>query len=76
MILSNRFASDFKTNQKMNRRFILFVNLFFLSILSAFAQSGNIKGQVTTSDNQPMEFVNVGVKGMAKGTPTDRRGSF
>jgi len=60
----------------MNRKFILFLNLFFLSILGAFAQSGSIKGQVTTSDNQPMEFVNVGVKGMAKGNSTDRKGNF
>lgn len=60
----------------MIRRFILFLNLFFLSIFGVFAQSGSIKGQVTTSDNQPMEFVNVGVKGIAKGNTTDRRGNF
>ncbi|MDR7130306.1 iron complex outermembrane receptor protein [Algoriphagus sp. 4150] len=60
----------------MNRRFILLLNLYFLSILGAFAQSGSIKGQVTTSDNQPMEFVNVGIKGIAKGNTTDRRGNF
>ncbi len=47
-----------------------------MSILGAIAQSGSIKGQVTTSDNQPMEFVNVGIKGMAKGNTTDRKGNF
>jgi len=60
----------------MNRRFLLFLNLFLLSVASALAQSGTIKGQVVTSDNQPMEFVNVGVKGLAKGNTTDRKGNY
>lgn len=47
-----------------------------MCIFSAAAQNGSIKGQVTTADKQPMEFVNVGVKGLAKGNTTDRKGNF
>ncbi|WPR75569.1 TonB-dependent receptor [Algoriphagus sp. NG3] len=60
----------------MNRRFLLLTSLFFLCVSSAFAQSASIKGYVTTSDDQPMEFVNVGIKGLTKGNATDRNGFF
>ncbi len=60
----------------MNRISILLLNLFFLCIGNVFAQSASIKGTVTTSDKQPMEFVNVGIKGLAKGNTTDRKGYF
>ncbi|UZD24414.1 TonB-dependent receptor [Algoriphagus halophytocola] len=60
----------------MNRRFLLLTSLFFLCVFGAFAQSASIKGFVTTSDDRPMEFVNVGIKGLAKGQATDRNGFF
>ncbi|MBN3584200.1 TonB-dependent receptor [Algoriphagus aestuarii] len=60
----------------MNRISLLILNLFFLSIGNVFAQMASIKGTVTTSDKQPMEFVNVGIKGLAKGNTTDRKGFF
>ncbi|EAZ80530.1 TonB-dependent receptor [Algoriphagus machipongonensis] len=60
----------------MNCRLLLFVSLFFLSTITVFAQSGSIQGVVTTSDLQPLEFVNVGLKGFAKGNTTDRKGFY
>ncbi|MEB2783782.1 TonB-dependent receptor [Algoriphagus persicinus] len=60
----------------MNRRILLLTSLFCLCIFAAFAQSASIKGFVTTSDEQPMEFVHVGIKGLAKGNATDRNGFF
>ena len=60
----------------MNRRFILLLNLFFLIGYHVLAQNAVIKGTVLTSDKQPLEFVNVGIKGLAKGSTTDRNGFF
>lgn len=60
----------------MSRQFILLLITIFLNASLVFGQSGNIKGVVSTSDNQPIEFVNVGVKGLAKGNSTDRKGFY
>ena len=60
----------------MNRRILLLTNLFFLCVFNAFSQTASIKGFVTTSDDQPLEFVNVGIQGLAKGNATDRNGFF
>lgn len=55
-------------------------NLLFSLLLFTFnyaiAQTGTIKGQVKTSDGQPLEFVNVGIKGLSKGSTTDRYGNY
>ena len=60
----------------MNIRFISFALLFGLLSAFAFGQNASLKGQVTTSDNQPLEFVNVGIKGQSKGSTTDRFGRY
>ncbi|WP_339868740.1 TonB-dependent receptor [uncultured Algoriphagus sp.] len=60
----------------MNRKILLLSTLFYLCVFGIFAQSASIKGFVKTSDDQPMEFVNVGIKGLAKGNATDRNGFF
>lgn len=60
----------------MNRLFILLFTSFLLNTFHAFGQNGSISGLVSTSDNQPLEFVNVGVKGLAKGNSTNRKGFY
>ncbi|SIO16251.1 TonB-dependent receptor [Algoriphagus halophilus] len=60
----------------MNRLFILLFTSFLLNTFHAIGQNGSISGLVSTSDNQPIEFVNVGVKGLAKGNSTDRKGFY
>lgn len=60
----------------MNHKSLL-VNLIFLLVSGiASAQSAILKGQVTTSDNQLLEFVNVGIEGISKGSTTDRYGRY
>lgn len=60
----------------MNHKQLIFALAFFLVSVLAFAQNGIIQGHVTTSDNQSLEFVNVGLKGLSKGSTTDRFGRF
>ncbi|MBS4040943.1 MAG: TonB-dependent receptor [Flavobacteriales bacterium] len=60
----------------MNHKQLIFALAFFLVSTLAFAQNGIIQGQVTTADNQALEFVNVGLKGLPKGSTTDRFGRF
>ncbi len=50
--------------------------LLLLSGAGVFAQTGTIIGTVKTSDDQPAEFVNVGLKGTDKGTTTNKKGAF
>ncbi len=56
-------------------KFIITTALLLIHI-ALFAQTGTIMGIVTTSDGQPAEFVNVGLKGTSKGAITDKKGSF
>lgn len=55
-------------------------NLFFFafSLLSVvvIAQTGGIKGTITTADGKPAEFVNVSVKESVKGSVTNKEGNF
>ena len=44
--------------------------------LAAFAQSGNIKGKITSADGHPAAFVTVGLKDTKKGTVTSEDGAF
>ncbi|OOG73098.1 TonB-dependent receptor [Algoriphagus sp. A40] len=60
----------------MNLKLLLLSGIFFLNILVVTGQNALIKGRVTTSDDQPLEFVNVGIKGISKGSTTDRLGNF
>lgn len=60
----------------MIKKITLGIALLVCSAVISFAQTGNITGSVKTSDGQPAEFVNVGLKGSAKGTVTDKDGKF
>lgn len=61
----------------MKSKFIKTGILLFISSLQViFAQSGVIKGKITTSDGKPAEFVNVILKGMTKGTIADAEGNY
>jgi len=52
----------------------IFTILFFLTFSVSFAQ--NIEGVVTTSENVPLEAVNVVIKGTTTSTITDNSGKF
>ncbi|NBW35519.1 MAG: TonB-dependent receptor [Cytophagia bacterium] len=54
---------------------ILFI-AFSLFSVGVMAQNGSIKGKVTTSDDQPAQFVNVYIKSTNKGSVTDAAGQF
>lgn len=60
----------------MNHKSILSLCLILMSWTTVFAQQAVIKGTVTSSDNHSLEFVNVGLKGISKGSTTDRNGKF
>ncbi|MFC3416955.1 TonB-dependent receptor [Algoriphagus hitonicola] len=60
----------------MNIKSLLFTLAFGMLHFVVLAQSATLKGQVTTSDNQPLEFVNVGIQGLSKGSTTDRFGNY
>lgn len=60
----------------MNRKPLLFTLAFTLVTFITCAQNAILKGRVTTSDNQPLEFVNVGITGLSKGSTTDRFGNY
>ncbi len=55
-------------------------HLFFLGTLfssfCATAQNATLKGQISTSDGQPAEFVNVVLKGTNRGTTADQTGQY
>lgn len=51
-----------------------FLSLFFPAIL--FAQTGTIRGTVKTSDGSPAEFVTIGLKGTARGTVVNAKGTY
>lgn len=55
---------------------ILFLVFFMFISVSVFAQSSEISGTVTDSDQQPLPGVAVVVKGTATGTTTDFDGKF
>lgn len=44
--------------------------------MAAFAQSGNIKGKISSADGQPAAFVTVGLKDTKKGAVTTEEGTF
>lgn len=61
----------------MKSKFIKTGILLFISSLQVvFAQSGIIKGKITTSDGKAAEFVNVILKGTTKGTVADVEGNY
>lgn len=54
---------------------ILFI-AFSLFSVGVMAQNGSIKGNIQTADGKAAEFVNVSVKGTAKGSVTNKEGDF
>lgn len=66
------------------RNFWIMSNFNFFPILvlmvglscSIAAQTGNIKGRVSTSDGQAAEFVNIIIKGTGKGATADAAGAY
>ncbi|MEO6283746.1 MAG: TonB-dependent receptor [Dyadobacter sp.] len=56
------------------KRYILL--LFTFLNLTAFAQTGVIRGQVTNGSGQPVESINLILKGTGKGTVTTASGNF
>lgn len=71
---NDSFAAPIKNGLHKMRIIITFLLLF--SNAAIFAQSGIISGTIKTSDNQPAEYVNVGLKGTTKGATTDKKGTF
>lgn len=53
-----------------------FLFIFLLTSVFSFAQTGNIKGVVKTSDGQPATGITVGLTGTTKGTMTDEKGAY
>lgn len=49
--------------------------LLFISIVS-YAQTGNIRGTVKTSDGQPAEYVTITLQGTNKGANSDNKGAY
>ena len=59
----------------MKVRLLTVITTVFLG-LSAFAQTGTIKGTVSTSDGEPAEYVNVAIKDKSKGATTNAKGEY
>ena len=54
----------------------LYLVALLVATSPALAQNGSVRGSVKTSDANPAEFVNITIKGSAKGAIADRRGNF
>src|SRR5690606_27855863 len=50
--------------------------LFLICSSNVLAQTGNIKGKISTSDGKSAEYINVSVRGTTKGDVTNNRGEF
>jgi len=53
-----------------------FLLLFFLLSVEAYAQTGTIRGTVTTSDGKPAEFVNIVLEKTARGAVVNEEGQY
>lgn len=60
----------------MSLRIQLTAILLCVFSLSAFAQTGTIKGKITTADGQPAGYISVGLKNKNHNTLTDDNGNF
>ncbi|MXV49659.1 TonB-dependent siderophore receptor [Pedobacter sp. HMF7647] len=58
------------------RKSIYLTFAFCLSVITAFAQSGKIKGQVTTADGKAAPDVSVNLVGTKTGTTTEESGAY
>jgi TonB-linked SusC/RagA family outer membrane protein len=77
------FKINSNTNRlfmRMNRSFLcvcLVAALLFSGYPQVLAQTRiNVKGRITSTDNQPLEGVSVIVKGTTQGTATDKSGQY
>lgn len=52
------------------------ITFLLLMGFAAVAQNGGIKGTITTADGKSAEFVNIAIKGTAKGAVSDKSGRF
>ncbi len=59
-----------------NNIYYLFFCLFLIWSAPAISQTLHITGNVTDEKNQPLEYVNVLIKGSTRGTSTDKNGFF
>jgi iron complex outermembrane recepter protein len=59
----------------VQKRYFFGLLLSLLSI-AVYAQSGNIRGKVTTADGNPAEYVNITLVGTSKGTIVNADGSY
>ena len=60
----------------MNKHVAIILFFLFFSVCSSSAQVGTITGYVTNEDGDPVEYVNLAMKGTTIGTTTNNRGYF
>ncbi|PBQ34975.1 TonB-dependent siderophore receptor [Sphingobacteriaceae bacterium] len=60
---------------KIKLRVALIITIFLTGI-TLFSQTGNIRGIIKTSDGASAEFVNVGIKGSSKGVTVNKKGEY
>ncbi|MFO7674362.1 MAG: TonB-dependent receptor [Lutibacter sp.] len=60
----------------MNSKKRFFLGIFSLFTAAIFAQSYQVTGKVTDSDNQPLPGVSVTIEGTSRGTSTDFNGDY
>ena len=58
------------------KRIYLIVCFMLLAFGVTFAQSGSIKGQITSSDGKPAQHVSIGIKGLKIGAISNEDGNF
>jgi len=74
MILNNTF--DEVILPVMIKKITYCTILFSIYTAFSFAQTGSISGSVKTSDGRPAELVSITIQGMAKGSLTNKDGSY
>jgi len=60
----------------LKARILLSLFLFFFLILQGSAQDATVFGMVSSSDDQPFQYVNLAVKGTTTGTTTGKNGFY
>lgn len=58
------------------KKIYLIMCFMLLTICGTYAQTGSLKGQITSSDGKPAPHVSIGLKGHKQGTTSDENGSF
>jgi iron complex outermembrane recepter protein len=60
----------------MKKCYLILLVMLMLIPRLILAQPGSIRGTIKTAEGNPVEYVNVGLKGTQKGVSTDREGKF